>query len=93
MVSAWHVGGTRGSCIVLGMGVVRGMRGVGGVCEMCLSSGRRGRRGGGLDERIVFGLYQSCGNKGSVGHVFGLRWCMWGVGRGLGPGSRVVLSV
>ena len=42
MVSAWHVGGTRGSCIVssaadvLGMSVVRGMRGVGGVCEMCL---------------------------------------------------------
>ena len=37
-----HVGGTRGSGIVssaadvLGMSVVHGMRGVGGVCEMCM---------------------------------------------------------
>ena len=44
MVSAGHeyVGGTRGSCIlssaadVLGMSVVRGMRGVGEMC-MCLA--------------------------------------------------------
>ena len=41
VVSAGHVGGTRGSGIVyssddvLVMSVVRGMRGVGGVCEMC----------------------------------------------------------
>ena len=29
---------------------------------------------------------------GSVGHVsvFWLRWCRWGVGRGLGPGSGAV---
>ena len=39
VVSAEHVGGTHGSCIVssaadlLGMSVVRGMKGVGGVCE------------------------------------------------------------
>ena len=38
MVSAWHVGGTHGSCIVsstddvLWMNVVRGLGGVGGVC-------------------------------------------------------------
>ena len=38
MVSAWNVGGTRGSGIVYGaadvlwMSVVRGTRGVGGVC-------------------------------------------------------------
>ena len=38
MVSAGHVGGTRGSCImssaadVLRMSVVPGMKGVGGVC-------------------------------------------------------------
>ena len=37
-----YVGGTRGSGIVysaddvLGMSVVRGMRGVGGVCKMCM---------------------------------------------------------
>ena len=42
MVSAGHVGGTRGSAIVssptdvLWMSVVRGTRGVGGVCEMCV---------------------------------------------------------
>ena len=42
LVSAGHVGGTRDSCIVssaadmLGMSVVRGMRGVGGVCVMCM---------------------------------------------------------
>ena len=40
MVNAGHVGGTPGTGIVssaayvLGMSVVRGMRGVGGVCEM-----------------------------------------------------------
>ena len=43
-----HVGGTRGSGIVsssadvLGMSVVRGMRGVGGVCEMCMCLARDG---------------------------------------------------
>ena len=41
-VSEGNVGGTRGSGIVsnaadmIGMSVVRGMRGVGGVCEMCI---------------------------------------------------------
>ena len=47
VMSAGHeyVGGTRGSGIVssaadvLEMSVVRGMRGVGGVCEMCLARG------------------------------------------------------
>ena len=31
-------------------------------------------------EWIGFGLYQSCGNRGSVEcvSVFGLRWCGWG---------------
>ena len=46
VVSAWHVGGTRGSGIVysaadvLGMSVVREMREVGGVCEMCMCLAR-----------------------------------------------------
>ena len=41
-MNAWHVGGTRGSGIVssasdvLGIIVVGGMRGVGGVGEMCM---------------------------------------------------------
>ena len=30
-----------------------------------------------MDERIGFGFYQSCGDSGSVGHVFWLRWCGW----------------
>ena len=41
-----------------------------------------------MAERIWFELYQSCGNRMSVGRVslFGLRWCRWGVGKALGPG-------
>ena len=48
VVSAGHVGGTRGSGIVssaadvLCMSVVRGMRGVGGICEMCMCLARGG---------------------------------------------------
>ena len=48
VVSVWHVCGTRGSGIVssafdvLGLSVVRGIRGVGGVCEMCIYLGRGG---------------------------------------------------
>ena len=46
---------------------------------------------GGVHEMIGFGIYQSCGNRGSVGRmsVFGLRWCewcRWGVGWGLDQG-------
>ena len=87
--NAGHVGGTRGSDIVssaadmLWRSVVRGMRGVGGVCEMCMCLARGGMGGEGVvDERI--GFYQSCGNRGSVGRVFmfWLRWCRRGVGRG-----------
>ena len=80
MVSAWHVGGTRGSGIVssaadvLGMSVVCGMRGVGGVYEMCMCLTPGDVGGEGVDERIGFGFYQSCGNMRSVGRVsvFGL---------------------
>ena len=50
-------------------------------------SGRCRKIWGLVNERIGFGLYQSCLNRGSVGRVFGLRWCRWGVGRGYGPGS------
>ena len=54
MVSAGHVGGTRCSCIVfsaadvLWMSVVRMMRGVGGVCEMCMCLARGGVGGEGV---------------------------------------------
>ena len=48
MVNVGHVGGTRGSGIVssaadvLWMSVFRGMRGAGGVCEMCMCLARGG---------------------------------------------------
>ena len=46
-----------------------------------------------VDKRIGFGLYQSYGNKGSVGcvSVFGLRWCRWVVGLDQGLDLWVVL--
>ena len=40
VVGARHMGGTRGSGIV-----VRGMRGVGGICEICLCLARGGECG------------------------------------------------
>ena len=78
--------GTRGSGVLSSTGDVL-VRGVGGVCDMCMCLARGGV--GGVDERIGFGLYQSSGDRGSVGHVsvFWLRWCgwcRWRVGRGLG---------
>ena len=53
VVSAGHVGGTRGSGIlssavdVLWVSVVCGMRGIGGVCEMCMCLVRGGVGGEG----------------------------------------------
>ena len=55
--------------------VVRGIRWVGGVCEICMCLARGGV--GGEWIRIGFVLYQSCRNRGSVGSVFVLRWCRW----------------
>ena len=83
---------------VLWMSVVRGIRGVGGIYEMCmrLARGGVGGEGGGrVNERIGFGIYQSCGKRGSVGRVsvFLLRWCglfRWGKGGGLVSGSGEV---
>ena len=72
--SAGHVVGIRGLGIVssaadvLWMSVVRGMSGVAGVWEMCMSLARGGM-GAEWDERIGFGLYQSCENRGCVGRV------------------------
>ena len=72
--------------------MVRGMRGVGGVCEMCMCLARGGVRGEGRDwkEDWVWAL-PMLWKQGSVGRVsvLGLRrcgWCMWelGVGDGLG---------
>ena len=57
VVSAEHVGGTRGSGIVssaadmLWMSVVHGIRGVGGVCEMCICLAQGGVGGEGREWR------------------------------------------
>ena len=83
--------GTRSSGIVtsavdvLGMSVVRGMTGVGGVCEMCMC----GRRGGERMRGLGYGFNNPVGTRGvldvclSCGGVGGV--CGEWVG-GLGPG-------
>ena len=69
------MGGTRGSDVmssaydVIEVSVVCGIRGVGGMCKMCMCLARGGRCGGSECERIGFVLYHSCRNRGSVGHV------------------------
>ena len=73
------------------MRVVRGMRGVGEMSEMCMSLAEWVERGC-VDERIRFGIYQSCENIENAGRVsvFGLRWCVWcrrEMGRGIGQVS------
>ena len=100
VVSAWHeyVGSTRSSDIVssasdvLGVSVVRGMRAVVGVCEMCMCLAR-----GGVVGELIKGLglgFTIPVNRVSVGcvSVNGLWWYMWGVGRGL-KGCGVVMFV
>ena len=70
---------TRGSGVVssavdlLDMSVVCGLRGIGGVCEMCmcLAWGRWDVCG----KRIGFGLYQFCRKSGWLGQGLGL--CVW----------------
>ena len=55
---------------------------------VCVSLSRRGRRGGEWMRGLVWAL-PILWEQGSVS-VFRLRWCRWGVGRGLGSGSREV---
>ena len=90
VVSAGHVGGTHGSGIlssvadVLWMSVVRGMRGVGAICEicMCLALGSEWMRGLGLGFTNPVGI-------AGVLHVC-LCCSYGGSGWGLGPGSVFV---
>ena len=68
VVSAGHVAGTGGSCIVsstvdvLWMSVVRGMRGVGGVCdcEMCMCLAVRGLALGFTNPVGTWGVLDVC---------------------------------
>ena len=93
VVSAGHVGGARGSGTVssaadaLWMSVVRGMRGVGGVCEMCMCLARVGVagegsewiRGLGLDVFMCLGCGGVCGEwVGCFGPGSGVvGWCYY----------------
>ena len=86
--------GTRGSGVLSSTGDVL-VRGVGGVCDMCMCLAR-GSVGGEVGEwmrELGLGFTNPLGTGGSVGHVFWLRWCRWGVGRGLGQGSGAVGGV
>ena len=87
MVSAGHVGGTRGSGVVssaadvLWMSVVREMRGVNGVCEMCMCFGseRRGWKGGERMRGLGLGFTNPVGPWGvlDVGLCFGCCGIVW----------------
>ena len=86
VVSVWHVGGTRGSGIVssaaglLWMSVVRGMRGVGGVCEMCMCLARGGVGGEGGEWMRVLGLGFT--NPVGTGEVLAVCLCLGSGGVG-----------
>ena len=96
VVSAGHVGGTRGSGIVSstadvpGMSVLRGMRGVGGVCEKCMCLARVGIGGEGVSG-LGLGFTNHVGTGEGWTCVCVLWWCRWGVGRGLGTGLMLCL--
>ena len=87
--------GTRGSGVLSSTSDVL-VRGVGGVCDMCMCLAR-GCVGGEGDEwmrELGLALPILWGQR-EFGHVsvFWLRWCgwcRWGVGRGLGQGSGAV---
>ena len=81
--------GTRGSGVLSSTGDVL-VRGVGGVCDMCVCLARGGMGGeGGWMRELGLGFTIPVGTGGV--YVFWLGWCMWGVGRGLGPGSGAVV--
>ena len=58
---------------VIEMNVVRRVRAVVGVCEMCLARVRVRGEVLRVGKMIGFGLYQPCGNRWSVGRVLCLH--------------------
>ena len=86
--------GTRGSGVLSSTGDVL-VRGVGGVCDMCmcLARGGVGGEGGEWMRELGLGFTNPLGTGGVLDMCpcFGCGgWCRWGVGRGLGQGSGVV---
>ena len=96
VVSAGHVGSTRGSGIVssaadvLWMSVVRGMRGVGGVCEMgmCLARGGVDGEGGEWMRGLGLGFTNPVG----AGGVLDVCLCFGCGGMG-GVGGELVVGL
>ena len=99
MVSAC-MSGTRGSGVMSNTGDVLEMsvvRGVGGVCDMCmcLARGGVGGEGGEWMRELGLGFTNPVGTGGVLDVCLcfgcgGVGACRWGVGRGLGPGSGAV---
>ena len=88
--------GTRGSDVLSSTGDVL-VKGVGGVCDMCMCLARGGVGGEGVEWMRELGLCftNPLGTWGVLDMclVFWLQWCgwcRWGVGRGLGQGSGAV---
>ena len=85
--------GTCGSGVLSSTGDVL-VRGVGGVCDMCmcLARGGVGGEGGEWKRELGLGFTNPVETGGVLGMClcFGCGWCRWGVGRGLGPGSGAV---
>ena len=84
--------GTRGSGVLSSTGDVL-VRGVGGVCDMCmcLARGGVGGEGGEWMRELGLGFTNPVGTGGVLDMcVFWLRWCRWGVGRWIGQGSGAV---
>ena len=88
--------GTRGSGVLSSTGDVL-VRGVGGVCDMCmcLARGGVGGEGGEWMRELGLGFTNPVGTVGVLDMCLcfgcgGCGWCRWGVGRGLGPGSVAV---
>ena len=96
-VSACMIG-TRGSGVLPSTGDVLEMsvvRGVGGVCGMCLARGGVGGEGGEWMRELGLGFTNPVGPGGVLDMCLcfgcgGVGGCMWGGGRVLGPWSGVV---
>ena len=91
-----HMSGTRGSGVLSSTGDVL-VRGVGGVCDMCmcLARGGVGGVGGEWMRELGLGFTNPVGTGGSVRRVsvfwlWWCGWCRWEWGRGLGQGSGAV---
>ena len=96
-----HVHGTRGSGTVSstadvpGMSVVGGMKGVGGVCEMCmcLARGGMGGEGGEWMRGLGFGFTNPVGRGGVLDVCLGCGGGVWVGGLDKGLEGGVVLCL